>query len=190
MQPPIPRTPHIGRLRIQGIVPAPSHDFGPTFGVERQLDMPDPPCELAFWGEVFEGNFIPEEAPVGTDFDSFGPATATTVGPAFDRDGAAVDDDLLLPGFHDGTADGHLLDLYTFRVQLVMFPNLNIEVEIFLRLDRSVRGMSKCFYAVEPFHGAGPDIAKYYCAERKAVDLGERLAVHLPGKHNFVEFYF
>ena len=42
-----------------------------------------------------------------------------------------MDDDLFRPGFHDGAADGHLLDLDAARVELVVLPDLAVEVEIF-----------------------------------------------------------
>jgi hypothetical protein len=71
-----------------------------------------------------------------------------------------------------------------------VLPDLGVEVEVFFGLDGGIGGVGDGFDAVEPFDGPGANIPEYYCAEREAVDLGERLTVHFPGEHDFVELYF
>lgn len=71
---PIPRTAHKRRLRVERVVPAPDDEFRPALGVEGEVDVPGPPGEFVLFGQVLGGNLVPEEAPVGTDLDPFGPA--------------------------------------------------------------------------------------------------------------------
>lgn len=131
MQTPIPCTPYIRRLGIERVVPAADGEFEPAFGVDGEIHVPCSPGEFALGGEVGDGDFVPDETAVGTHFYALGPATAAGVGPAGDSDGAVVDDDLFGKRLHDCGTDGHFLDLDSFGVELVVFPDLAVEVEVF-----------------------------------------------------------
>ena len=75
VQAPIPRAAHKRRLRVERVVPTPDDEFGPALGVEGEVHVPGSPGEFVLFGQVFGGNFVPKEAPVWADLDSFGPAT-------------------------------------------------------------------------------------------------------------------
>lgn len=158
VQSPVPRAPHERRLRVERVVPTPDDQLGPTLGVEGEVHVPCPPGELVLPGKVLRGNLVPQEAPVGTDLDAFGPPAAAAVGPSFDCDQPVVHDHLFRPGLHDRAADRHLLDLYAARVELVVLPDLAVEVQILPRLDRRGGGVPQRLDAVQPLHGAGADV--------------------------------
>ena len=127
---PIPCAPHERRLRVERVVPAPDDQLRPALGVKGEVHVPSPPGELVLPRKVFGGNLVPQEAPIRTDLDPFGPPTTTAVGPAFDLDQPLVDDHLFRPRFHDRAADRHLLDLDAAGVELVVLPDLAVEIQI------------------------------------------------------------
>ncbi len=180
MQSPIPRTPHLQRLRIQRIIPRAAHNLNPPLDITRKIDFPNPPRVFVLRAHAFGRDGIPGEAAVGGDFDAFGPAPAARVGPAFDADVAAVDDDLFRPGGHDGAADGHFLDLDPEDGKLVVFADLLIEVEVFFALHGRSSRSCQGFDIIQPFDAARADVAQDYDAEGVAVDFEERGAVHFP----------
>lgn len=112
---PVPGVADLNRLCIQTVIPAAGEDFDPAFGNDRELHMPCAPGVLVFLGHVLHRYRIPGMAAIGGTFDSFygekvskllllvgmrllaWPSSTATVCPAFDFDGAVVDDDLFRP---------------------------------------------------------------------------------------------
>ena len=93
-----------------------------------------------------------------------------------------MDDDLLGPGGHDGGGDGHFLDVDAVDGELVVLADLLVIVEVLLGLDWSTRGCVEDADAVEPFDTTGTNVAHNESSDWVAVNLGERLSVHLEGK--------
>lgn len=71
MQAPVPRVPHLDRLRVQTVVPAAREDFDPAFGDNGELHVPGAPGVFVLFGHVLHGDGVPGEPAVGRAFDAF-----------------------------------------------------------------------------------------------------------------------
>jgi len=190
VQSPIPRAPDKCRLSIERIVPASDRKISPTLSIERKVDVPRPPRELVFLGQILRRYFVPDESTISRNFDAFRPASTPRISPTFNPYGTVMNNDLLIPRFHDSRRDGHFLDLNTPSVHLVVLSDLLVKVEILARLYRSTRGFRDGFDTIKPFAGTCTDVAKDNCTKWEAMYLGQGLAVHGPGKHYFIGFNF
>lgn len=186
VQPPVPGGPDVGRLRVQGVVPAAAHDLDPALDVAREVNLPGPPRPLALGREVLQGHGVPVEAAVGRDLDALRPAPAARVRPALALDLAVVDDDLLGPRRHDGRADGHLLDLDAVGPLEVVLADLLREVQVLLALDGRAARLRDGPDAVQPLDAARADVAEHDDAQGKPVDARQRRPVHLPRQQHLV----
>ena len=97
MQSPIPRTPHIRRLRIETVVPASNTQLQPPLRIDWQVNSPGAPRIFVLLEEVLRVDVVRDVAAVGRDLNTFRPMPATTVGPFFDADVAVVNDDFFSP---------------------------------------------------------------------------------------------
>ena len=111
MQIPIPRAPHVRRLRIEAAVPAPDGEFEPPLGVDGQVDPPRAPGVVVLGRQVRLGHRVPDVAAVGRHVDAHRPvAGSARVRPAVAADVARVLDHGVRERHHQRGRDGHVLD--------------------------------------------------------------------------------
>lgn len=131
MQSPIPRTPHIHRLRIETVVPVLDTQLQAPLHIDWQVNSPGAPRIFVLLGEALRVDVGPDVVAVGRDLNTFRPVPVTTVGPSFDADVAVVNDDFFSSELHNRRGDEHFLNLDPLCVFLVVFANLACAIEIF-----------------------------------------------------------
>lgn len=159
VQPPVPRTTDLQRLRVQRVIPTAADEFDPALHVAREVEVPSPPRPFVFPRHVGWWDGVPAEPAVSGKLDSLGPSAAARVRPPLDVDLAHVHDDLLCPGRHDCGAHWHLLDLDAVGELLVVFADLLVEVEVLPALHRRPGGFVQGANTVEPLSAPGADVA-------------------------------
>jgi hypothetical protein len=140
------------------------------------------PAQLGVW------NFIPDAAAIVADFDSLGPSTAA-VCPACKLDLTVVNDDVLVDRSHDCTGYRHGLDTEAVAICSVVLSDLGCVVDVLFHLNWCLGRIFDDVDPGKPLAASGTDVAHDNHAKGCAVDSGKSLAVHLPRKHDFVDFH-
>jgi hypothetical protein len=138
---------------------------------------------------VFEWHFIPDATSVSADLNPLGPA-ATAVRPPSQLDLAIVDNLVVVDGRHDGARNRHGLNAETVAVGDVVLSHLRTVVNVLFHLYGSKTRLADDVDPVEPLAASRTNVTKDNHTEWIPVDLGERLAVHLPSEHYLVNFDF
>ena len=187
MQVPVPRAALECRLGVHRVVPAPDTQLDPAFRIHRHPRFPQTPRVEVLWRERIR--LVPDRATVHANLDT-GRETLAAVGPPPEEDLAVMHDNVEVVGGHDCRRDGHVLDTPASRVAGVEFTHLISIVDVLLLLDWGTRLLRQDADTSKPFAGAGADVAEDDDADRIAMNIGQRLAIHIPGEHRFMNFAF